>query len=249
MANQYKNSPLIEVLLSIHVTPLQAESLSKLRGIQEFIKKDYPEFKIKTEFKASFNVQQTHTDVTPETSGNPIGYIFSSSNLQKMIQATLSGYTFNILQPYNDWDSFKKEAAVGWNVYAKQSNLLQISRIELRYINKITIDTNFAPIDFKEYILTTPEIAPALPQSMSDFFMSLVVPGMDQNVAIITQTVDRSKEVSKNMLPLLFDIAVFRDTSLQSDSLEIWNIADSLHTYALDIFNKSLTDKTKQLFT
>ena len=34
-------------------------------------------------------------------------------------------------------------------------------------------------VDFKEYILTIPDIAPALPQSLSGFFMQLHIPQVD----------------------------------------------------------------------
>jgi uncharacterized protein (TIGR04255 family) len=241
----YKNSPITEALIDIQVKVPEKTELDLLKKIQEKVKKEYPEFKIKTEFKASFKVQPNQSDFATETSGKPIGYMFSSSNLKKMIQATLYGYTFNLIQDYKDWDSFRKDAQAGWDIYYQDVKPIQITRIGLRYINSINITP--ALIDFKDYILTTPEIAHSLPQGMSDFFMRLVIPDSNQNTAIITQTIDRSKIV-KNTLPLIFDIDVFRNINLESNNMEIWSIVDSLHTYALDIFEKSLTNRTKQLF-
>lgn len=245
MDRQYKKSPITEVLIDIQVDLPEKDNLSLLKSIQEEVKDSYPELKIKTEWKASFKVQDNKPNFASEASGNSIGYMFSSSNLKKMIQTTLYGYTFNMLQAYPEWNSFKQDAKSGWDIYKKAVKPLRIKRIALKYINKINIISS--SIDLKEYFLTTPEIASSLPQGMTEFFMRLVMPDENQNVAIITQTVDKSKPVENN-LPIIFDIDVFKIVNLEKDNQEIWDILDNLHKYAVKILEESLTEKTKQLF-
>jgi uncharacterized protein (TIGR04255 family) len=101
--------------------------------------------------------------------------------------------------------------------------------------------------DFKEYVLTTAEIAPGLPQGMSEFFMRLVVPKQELDaVAIITQTMEPVTEGAR--LPLIFDIDVFRIGSFTVATGEIWTIFESLRDLKNEIFFKSITPKARELF-
>jgi uncharacterized protein (TIGR04255 family) len=102
--------------------------------------------------------------------------------------------------------------------------------------------------DFKEYILTTPEIASGIPQGLAQFFMQLVIPNADkQATAVVTETIEKTDDKSK-VLPLIFDIDVSRNIILESKSDEIWNIMDNLRNFKNKIFMNSLTEKTKELF-
>jgi len=120
----------------------------------------------------------------------------------------------------------------------------KITRIALRYINRIEVPLPFG--DFKEYILTNPEIAPKLPQSLDHFYMQLVVQKPEILArAVITQTMETPTE--KNLLPLVLDIDVFKE-ALYTDEKTMWDDIEKLRTFKNDIFFDSVTDKAKELF-
>jgi uncharacterized protein (TIGR04255 family) len=73
----------------------------------------------------------------------------------------------------------------------------KVTRIAVRYVNRIEIP---AGVDFKEYILTGPEIAHGIPQTLDNFFMRLEIPGQSGETAVITQTIqvsDQSFQIHK----------------------------------------------------
>ena len=120
-----------------------------------------------------------------------------------------------------------------------------ITRLGLRYINRIEIPLPF--LDFKEYILTTPEIAPGLPQAMTNFFMRMEIPDQNRDALIIlTQTIEPVTEDKK--LPLIFDIDVIRAGMFDVKGEGIWNNFEELRNLKNEVFFKSLTDKAKDLF-
>jgi hypothetical protein len=101
--------------------------------------------------------------------------------------------------------------------------------------------------DFKEYILTNPEVAPKLPQSLSHFFMQIVMPNQEiEASAIITETMEPPTENQR--LPLILDIDVFKEKIYADNKEEIWSDFENLRAFKNDIFFNSITDKTEELF-
>ncbi|NOT95989.1 MAG: TIGR04255 family protein, partial [Nitrospira sp.] len=154
--------------------------------------------------------------------------------------------TFSRLKPYDKWTTLRDEAQELWQHYVRIASPQTVTRVALRYINRIEIPLPMR--DFKDYILTTPETAPDLPQGLDNFFMRLVIPDpKGQAVAIVTETVEPIDELS-NRLPLIFDIDVFRAGAFNVQDNSMWETFESLHDLKNDIFFKSLTPKAKELF-
>ena len=161
------------------------------------------------------------------------------------MQARLDGFTFNKLKPYEKWEIFFKEARTLWDLYIKAANPLKITRIALRYVNRIEIPLPVS--DFKEYIKTIPEIAPSLPYKLERFFMQFVMPNNEiEATAIITQTIEPPAPNQKR--PLIFDIDVWKLTDYKGNTEEMWEVFEKLRMFKNEIFNESITEKAKELF-
>jgi uncharacterized protein (TIGR04255 family) len=113
-----------------------------------------------------------------------------------------------------------------------------------RYINRIEIPL---PVkDFREYILTTPEIAPGLPQGLAGFFMRLLIPDEKSGFnAILTETME---PLQQNLLPFILDIDVFREAAFEIHATEMWDTLERLRDFKNEIFFKSLTQRAQELF-
>jgi uncharacterized protein (TIGR04255 family) len=241
----FQNAPIIEALLDVRVELPQEVDLKKLEAFHGFVKERFPEKQerkfIKAEFKLSPEIASTSFPASSET----IGYLFRSPNEKKIVQARLDGFTFNKLKPYERWELLRSEATKLWDLYLQVANPLRITRIALRYINRIDVPLPLK--DFKEYILTTPEIAPNLPQALSHFFMRLVIPNPEiQATAAIIETMENP--IDNQRLSLILDIDVWRETIYEPNRPEMWNDFEQLRTFKNDIFFNSITEKTKELF-
>lgn len=242
----FKNPPITEALLDIRVKKSADISLETLLSFQDRVKDTFP---IKQERFSWQGGVQFKKDSTPEflpaTTGID-GYLFKSENGLKIAQARRDGFTFNQLRPYPNWEVFRNEAKVLWEHYLQVANPDTVERLALRYINRIDIPLPFK--DFKEYILTYPEIAKGIPQGLSTYFIRLVVPKEEISAfAIITQTFKPLKPDEK-ILSLIFDIDVSRGISLSVLSDDIWKIMEDLRNFKNEIFMNSTTEKAKELF-
>src|SRR5207253_2082095 len=100
--------------------------------------------------------------------------------------------------------------------------------------------------DFKEYVLTIPEVAPKLPQGLAEMFMRLVVPDpAHELVGIITQAMEPP---SPDHARLVFDIDVFKICRLKATDPNLWRIITDLRDFKNDIFFGSLTQKAIDLY-
>ena len=241
----FPNAPITEALIDIRVELPSEVDIKKLEFFHEHVKERFPEKKERRSVEVKIPILPENASSTLHISGGPDGYLFRSPNENKIVQARLDGFTFNKLKPYEDWKTFSSEAHIFWDMYSKQFNPKKITRIALRYINKIEVPL---PIkDFKEYILTVPEIAPNIPQALSNFFMQLVIPNSEIGAtAVINQTME---PITPNRgVPLIFDIDVFKEAIYVDNKEEIWDDFEKLRKFKNDIFFKSITKKTEELF-
>lgn len=239
----FNNPPITEAIIDIGVTLPDTVTLEQLANFQDDIKETFPTRKER--YRGSFEIKAGTALEVSSTKNQCEGFLFHSSNNKKIVQARLTGFTFNLLKPYSDWEIFSKEAKVLWEHYLKIVKPINITRLGLRYINRIEIPLPFS--DFKEYILTIPDIAPGMPNGLSGFFMQLTIPNHEINAtANIIETMEGPQK--EGILPFILDIDVFRQIVLDLSSQDVWTIFDQLRGFKNQIFLNSLTEKTKELF-
>ncbi|MCK4728569.1 MAG: TIGR04255 family protein [Desulfobacterales bacterium] len=239
----FPNAPITEALLDIRVKLPEKRALADLKVFQDYIKDRFPARKERKFLMSALHLAP-EPSVRVSASGSD-GYLFESPKEKKIVQARLDGFTFNKLKPYENWESLRSEARELWDKYFSIANPIKVTRIALRYINRIEVPL---PIkDFGEYILTNPEVAPDLPQALSGFFMRLVMPNHDIGAtAVVTQTMEAPTPDQK--LPLILDIDVFRETAYEANNPEMWDEFEKLRIFKNDIFFKSTSEKAKELF-
>lgn len=243
----FPNAPITEALLDIRVELPEDVDIKKIESFHEHIKDRFPDKKTRGAFAIGVQLMPDGTPQSLPASGGPQGFLFRSPNENKIVQARIDGFTFNKLRPYENWTVFRSEAKSLWNIYAELFAPKRITRIALRYINRIELPL---PIkDFKEYILTTPEIAPKLPQGLAHFFMQLVIPNHEIGAtATISQTMENPLPTVTQKLPYIFDIDVWKETLYEGNKQEMWDEFEKLRIFKNEIFFNSITDKTKELF-
>jgi uncharacterized protein (TIGR04255 family) len=238
----FKNAPIAEAVLEIVVIPAEELKMESLLSFHKPIKERFPTIEQGKEGGGGFKVGAGSASFFKE---KPIGYLFRSHQENKVIQARLNGFAFSKLKPYENWESFRSEAKDLWKSYAEMIKPQKISRISMRYINRIELPLPMR--DFEEYILTRLQIAPELPQAISQFFIRFEIPNSEiPAMAVIIQTIENVTD--ENRLPLIFDIDVIRENEYSVGSAEVWDDFEKLHDFKNEIFFSSITDKTKELF-
>ncbi len=240
----FRNPPITEALLDIRVN-FHEINLERLALVQNEINAQYPIKKERHNWQGQLQFNPGNTPEIMSPINEVDGYLFISKDSKQVVQARKDGFTFNKLKPYLSWEDFSAQAKISWQHYIKMTRPVNVGRVALRYINRIEIPL---PLEnFGEYIHTIPVVAPGIPNSISGFFFQVVIPHPDiKATAIITETVEKTND--KGFLPFIFDIDVSINNIFQTDSQDIWEAFEKLRNFKNQIFLKSITEKTQELF-
>lgn len=238
----YPNAPITEAVLDIRVEPREGIQAKELLNVTERISNSYPVREDCVEGTASFSLGST---MASSIQSNLIGYLCRSEDA-RICQAQLRGFSFSKLRPYLNWEDTKTEARRLWNIYRMEIRPTKVTRLALRYINKIEIPID-GPLDLNKFFRTRIEISSDLPQSMENFYMKLQLPQPDiRSMGVINSTVLPTE--NKGVVGILLDIDVSRTVDLPQTEEDIWDVFDQIRDSKNKIFEASITDSTRELF-
>ncbi|MBD1929795.1 TIGR04255 family protein [Trichocoleus sp. FACHB-90] len=239
----YTKPSITEAIIELQAKISSEVALSTLEDIQRSVESEYPLCEQMMSLEAG--VQQGEGDSLEATASQScIGYRFWSKDRKQMFQARLDGFSFHRLAPYEGWETFRDEARRLWNIYQGSVNPKIISRVAVRYINKL--DLPLPVNDFKDYLRTVPEISPDLPQGLSDYFMQVKIPQKDLNGMLVLNEaiipVQRDDVVS-----VVLDINLSAYVELSANEDEYWKFLEQLRVRKNEIFEACITDNTRRL--
>lgn len=240
---RFPNAPIVEAILDIRVRFGSRVALSQLADFYEVVRDHFPVKEERVTWEGTLQVAQQ--EVQQAVKRGPEGFIFRAADGRRSVQARQDGFTFNWLRPYDRWPSLRDEAKKYWERYVAMFRPESVTRVALRYINRLELPLPVA--DFREYVLTGPEIAPELPQGLRAFFMRLELLNESHSaIALVSETLQPVTEDGR--LPFIFDIDAIREATFEPQSTGIWDAFEQLREYKNEIFFKSMTEKAKELF-
>ncbi|MBW4635964.1 MAG: TIGR04255 family protein [Iphinoe sp. HA4291-MV1] len=242
-SSKYTRVPITEALIDLQIEVPSEKDVSVLTKFLNDLKSDYPKHEYLLDFQSQFQLDSSLTTTTTITQKYTGFRVFSTDNKQ-VIQLRLNGFTFSRLAPYDKWESFRDEARRLWEIYCKTIDAKTVTRVAVRYINRIDLPYPFN--DFKEFLLTLPEISPKLSQGLSDYFMQLQIPQTDLDAMLVLNEgiIPSDKE---NSVSVLLDIDLFSNIKISSHDNSYWNILENFRIRKNEIFEGCITDKTREL--
>jgi len=241
----YSRAPITEAIIDLRVAPAEGFVADKLSDMHPRIQNDFPVIQT---FHARTGTFTFGPDASPQiaTSEQHAGFLFRSRDNLHTLQATSGGFTFNRLAPYESWQAFSTEAKNLWKLYIEVCQPICVTRAAIRYVNQIHIPANDA-VELKDYLRTLPEISPALPKkALQNFFMQLHIPQQDLDCTLIINEAIAPR-TNPNIVTIILDLDLFREQIWTSDDDGIWLFLDRLSQRKNDVFESSITEKTREL--
>lgn len=239
----FSKAPITEAIIDLRVALPEGFSVDKFLDIRPHINNRFP---TKEPLIAGSFVLQAVPSLKVDASQQHNGFLFRSEDNKKVFQASLNGFTFNRLAPYESWEEFSDDAKYLWQIYKDICKPMSVTRAALRYVNQINIPTKELG-DLREYLNTVPEVAPALPQKLlSSFFMQLQIPQEDLNCNLIINEA-LAPPISPGFVSIILDFDLFREQIWQSDDEDVWRFLEALRHRKNEIFLASITEKTRRL--
>ncbi len=241
----YPNPPIIEAIIDIQ-TSLTEINNENIENIKAQLAQTYP---LNNEIKiVSFSTQIKNDETSNSfvSQNENLGTKFTSVDNKFVAQFRKSGFTLSRLAPYENWDNFISEAKKLWQLYCQEIKPSRITRLAVRYINRIDIPA----VNFKleDYFQTYPMIADDIKGELSGFVMQAQIHLEDNIIAVINQAVTTSTKPKDTSI--ILDIDVFNMTNISSENNELtfWNKLELLKEHENTVFESSIKEKTRELF-
>lgn len=241
---RYARPPIIEALVDIQVEPGgQAGVLELGHALHD----EAERFPTRQElFESSVTINLLTGESNPPASREVTGYRFVSADGQQAVRFGRTGFTFSRLPPYGEWEDWRGEARRLWDRYRRLAGPSAVTRIAVRYINRVDIPQPWG--DISEYFNVRPELPSGLPPVVDAFLMQLQVaqPDMPGTTMILNQ--GRVEAPRPDLLSILLDVDVFRTVRLPAESAEFWEGLEQLHGRANTVFEACITNRTREIF-
>jgi len=239
-------TPITEAIIDLRISPALGDiALPKLLAIKPELESAYPKCE-------EFRIFESQTDITDGKPSIRItrdlateGYIYKTTDERQLTQFRKNGFTFNRLDPYTNWDDVLSEAKRLWKVYMSNVHVERVTRIAVRYINKLEL--KLPVTDLSEYLVEPPKIPDGIPNTANSYFYKAVVTEPDTEIsANIIQLVDKSVDPGK--FTLILDNDVYKITNYLADDPEIWEIFSQLRNLKNKIFFATIKEDTARLY-
>jgi uncharacterized protein (TIGR04255 family) len=233
-------APITEALVDLRVDLPPDVSTETLMQMQAALAESYPTKRDRLHWQVQFNPQEraVASEETKQT-----GFIFWSSDERRAVQARLDGFSFSWLKPYEDWAALRDEARRTWTEFVRIARPLRVTRVALRYINRIELKR---PVDFNEYLVTFPRTQSSAVPTPTGLFMRLVS-AIPEGTLVVTEAIDELGSTDQ-IIPVILDIDIFREGLFDVDGHEAWPVLEVLRGAKNRVFFGSVTPKALELF-
>jgi uncharacterized protein (TIGR04255 family) len=233
----YPKAPITEAVIDLKVKPSSEESIPALENLET----GYPDRRPLMTLQGQIEGGQSVAVIASQAQ---TGYQYTSEDQKQIFQAQQDSFTFSRLAPYKDWINFRDEAQRLWDIYIAAVNPESISRVAVRYINRLDLPLPLS--DFKDYLQTVPEVSPELPQGLSNFFLQLEIPQEDLSGTLVLNEV-LIPSSSSDLISVVLDIDLFCLVDFSISSNTHWDLLEQLRVRKNEIFESCITDKTRRL--
>lgn len=231
---QYSKPPIKEAIFDLQT---RHEKVFNQELFKTFLK-EAPEY---SNYEPLRNININAEEMTKQV--EIIGYRCISKDKKQIVQFKKTGFSFIRLEVYDGWDKNYKETLKLFKKYCETVKLTAITRVGLRFINKFKIPIFTKPEEyFKNYIQYDKSISSVWNQMSHRMLLSH---NTIKSHIIFDSVVNNPNQV----VDVLLDIDVFSDNLgvSPSEASILENTFNQLREIKNDIFEKSITDKIREM--
>ncbi len=243
---QLSKAPIVEAVIDFRVTLPSDFKLDAFQPLRSQLAKDYPGFEEQQIVEQTIKqAPGSAAEVSTRFSGIH-GYRLLSSDGKNVVQLRRDGFTFSRLNPYTRWDEVFAEAWRLWCMYIEAAGPLELSRIAVRYINRMLLPLPFS--NPEKYLKAPPVTAEGWPTEMNSFLSRVVMTESESDVSVTVIQAFEPQVPGQSGVALIFDIDAYADVSLPPDDVTIRQRFGKLREMKNRVFFNGLTTKTIDLF-
>lgn len=239
----YPKPPIIEAVIEFVLNP--AATVASVEKVEKRVKKRYvtsePHGQREVTVDLATGQRMNVKDISK-------GFRLWSKDRTDILIVTTAVVAFGRLAPYVGWEAYTARARRDWEDWIKVVPRVNLSRIGVRFINRIDVPlTSGTPQRAEDYLNIYPNISQPAFGLLTNFLVQAEWPIPTSNcIAKVVAGTTRSALLGH--AALLLDIDVSQIVSLPSDTDGLWTLIDSIRGHKNEIFERLVTDKARRTF-
>jgi uncharacterized protein (TIGR04255 family) len=246
MAEQpYKRPPITEAVIALTFSEaIEARDLDKA---DSNFGRLYPHHQDARNLNVQVLMPPT-SNLQPDTTINKdeIGHRRSSDDQTQIVILWPTLFVFSQLAPYPGWDDFLGRFVRDWALLKKIVGYRKISRVGVRYINRIDIPITGEVTHYEEFLNLYPQIPDKLgPVFAYGIQTQLSFPEIDGRITI------NSASVPSPLLDnasFIFDQDLYKESNIPQVEEGLYKLLNEIHVKKNAVFEACITDRARELF-
>jgi uncharacterized protein (TIGR04255 family) len=239
----YLRPPITEAVIGIDFSTRLASAL--VGKVNSRFAKLYPQHQELQNVSVTFSVNVS-TSMTGQAETKKKGHRRSSADMAELLVIWPSAFAVSQLAPYPGWDKFFARFKRDWKVWKSVVGFIEISRIGVRFINRVDIPLVNNSAEYEKYLNIYPKLPVSLP-NLNSYAIQSVSSLEDIGCSLtINSGVVPSPVLGKASFLLDFDIASGLNVP-QNDS-EVFKFLGRVRERKNEVFEASVSSSAKALF-
>jgi len=244
------HAPIVEAIIEIRA---RAESLGNVNELKESFEKTLPEYskinrvgQLSFKLPVDFAAQKHRPEMAeqPKSEQTWLGLRLETEDGRNVAQLTRDFFSFSRLKPYENWEKFQAEAIRLWKMHAELTAPSDITRLGVRFINRLEVPA--AGLELNRYLKGLTDPLNELPRSGFFHRDTLSVPNHSYGVTLI-RTNQPASAASEGHLGLLIDIDVSCQDRIAPDIARIERRLADMRWLKNKVFFANVKEKALEL--
>jgi uncharacterized protein (TIGR04255 family) len=236
-----RNAPIVEAIIDFRVLREPSVSVEVFAGLQRSIGEKYAQVDSILSFEARFGIDRGKV-LDPAAKRADLGWKYQAG--KEVAQFRVDGFTFSKIEPYTTWEEVFGEAFRLWRIYAELAKPKQLSRVAVRYINRMKISGSR---NISDFLSAAPLLPPPISPLILDFLTRVHIADEGRrSAAAVVQALE--PQLDPNVMSLLLDIDAYHEGMLAPGDPKIPEYFQRLRELKNEIFYASITEKTAEMY-
>jgi uncharacterized protein (TIGR04255 family) len=245
MARHYAHAPISEAVIDLRIEASESPPTDPFSNFVSGVQDRYPFTAPIRAVEMGFHVEDG-AGAKFHNAQQVVGERLQSTTGDRVLQVQQLGFTLSHMAPYTNWEAFREEARHVWPLFVKATQAKAVSRVAVRVINKLIVPFTEA----HQFTTVMPSIPPGPFGSLDAYFMQLQI-GLETvaNGCKAIVNIARGNAEDGSNVEYVLDFDLFVAGLFPAESAELWRLLDKMSAAKNDLFEASITDKTRELIS
>lgn len=239
----YKNPPIIEAVIELRFV----ESLNE-QQLEKLVLKQKSKFIIQTieEISVKF-LPEEKTDQRSKAKTRIVGYkLIDRIDNSNIIQVKYNSISVSRFPPYEGWDELIADIKK-YHAWYTSKKFKPLSRVGIRYINRIDIPAADNKIELEDYFKIYPHVPNTKFPDVNRFVVQTVAAIDDEKMLTLNMGTANEAPLLKHT-SIIFDLDVAQSRNLPLNDTKLYRLLEDIRNKKNSFFEDLLTPKCKRLF-